>query len=102
MRLPFGRGRLFVEPCCYLCHDVAAASFNGAALMEVRKVAGGGDGQRCSLGADAANFQMGNDGPFARRVGRLDVDALPCEAIGLRLLRHVSTPRTHAPRHGRW
>jgi hypothetical protein len=102
MRLPFGRGRLFVEPCFYLRHNVAAARLNGAALVEVRTVAGGGDRQRCALGVDAADFQMGNDGPLARRVGRLDVDALPYEAIGLRLLLHVSTPRTHAPRHARW
>lgn len=102
MRLPFGRGRFFIQPCRNLRDDVAAPRFNGAAFVEVRTVAGGGDWQRCPLWVDAADFQMGNDTPFARRVGHLDVYALPCEAVGLRLLLHVSTPQTHAPRRARW
>jgi len=40
----------------------------------------------------AGDAKMGDDAPFEGRVGRLDLDAPPQEAIGLL---HVSTPRRH-------
>ena len=39
-------------------------------------------------------------GIVAGRVGRLNLNALPVEAKSLRVLLHVSTPQTHARRHG--
>lgn len=61
--------------------------------MEMRQIARFRDWQRCAGRFDAANFKMGDDA--AKQTGainRLDLDALPCEAVDLVMLDHGQHP----------
>lgn len=73
-----------------LCHHIVVKLFNGSHWMKIGTIARAADGQRCALWGDAAGLQMGDGIPFARRIGRLDGDALPNEVIGLRWVGSVS------------
>lgn len=83
MAFPFRCRGFLIKPCDDLRHNIAAQPFDGAGLMKMRAVARFRDRKWGAFRLDASHFQMGNSLPLQRPVDHLNLDAAPCELIGL-------------------